>query len=105
MKEIVEKILEEERRAQERIDNARKESEAAIHLARKDAAGLLKKSADDSLVLAEKMRSDAEKESDIRKEAVLKKVKDEVSAAVRGRERSIVASAARIFDEVIQIKE
>lgn len=105
MKEIVEKILEEERRAQERIDNARKESEAAIHRARKDAAGLLKKSADESLVLAEKMRSDAEKESDIRKEAVLKKVKDEVSAAVRGRERSIVASAARIFDEVIHIKE
>jgi len=105
MKEIVEKILGEEKAAQSRIEAARKESDALIQKARKDALELTRSGAEESAAFADGKREEAQQAFLRQREDILKKVRDEVEAGSEGRARNIPVVAGRIFDKIIAIKE
>ncbi len=83
MKEIVERILKEERLAQERIEKARKDSEASV----------------------ERKKLASQQEFVREKEAVLQKTKDDVAASIGSLSKDITGISQKIFTRIMSIEE
>ncbi|MFA5099700.1 MAG: hypothetical protein WC547_02310 [Candidatus Omnitrophota bacterium] len=105
MKEIVERILKEERLAQERIEKAHKESDVLIQQARKEAQETIARGSDDALAIVERKKSESQQEFIRQKEEALKKTQDEVAASISALSKDIPSAAQKIFTEIMSIEE
>lgn len=105
MKEIVERILKQERLAQEIIEKARRESDGVIQQSRKEARDILTRSAEDTASNLENKRQASQKEFMRQKEEELQKVRDEVAGQVDRRSKDIPAIAQKLFTRIVSIQE
>ncbi|HQJ14973.1 MAG TPA: hypothetical protein PLJ26_00605 [Candidatus Omnitrophota bacterium] len=105
MKEIVERILKQERQAQEIIEKTRRESDGLIQQARKEAQEIISRSAQDVAAALENKRQAAQQEFRRQKDLELGRLRGEVSEKIAGREGDIPAIAQRLFNRIISIEE
>ena len=105
MKEIVERILKEERLAQDRIERSRKESEQTIQKARKEAQDAIARSVDETMAEAQRKKLESQQEFVREKEAVLKKTKDDVAASIGDISKDISMISQKIFTRIVTIEE
>jgi vacuolar-type H+-ATPase subunit H len=105
MKEIVERILKEERLAQDRIEKARKDSEIAVQKARKEAQDMVVRSSNDAIAAVDRKKLESQQEFIRQKQEALKKTQDEVAASVSSLSKSIPAEAEKIFTKIMSIED
>ena len=105
MKDIVERILKEERLAQDRIERARKDSEGLIQKARKEAQETIARGLGDATAIVERKKLESQQEFIRQKEEALKKTQDEVAASIGALAKDIPGAAQKIFTKVISIEE
>jgi vacuolar-type H+-ATPase subunit H len=105
MKEIVERILKEERLAQDRIEKARKDSESLIQKARKEAQETIARSANEAMAAVERKKLESQQEFIRQKQDVLKKTQEGVSASIGSRSKDIPGVSEKIFAKIMSIED
>lgn len=104
MKEIVDRILQEEQLARSRVEQAQAQAHQIITAAKEEAASLIQRSVNDAKDLAESRKEAARKSFLEEKESILKGIKDDVALSRSKKEQDIPAIAAKIFSKIITIK-
>jgi vacuolar-type H+-ATPase subunit H len=105
MKEIVERILKEERMAQDRIEKARKESEGSIQNARTQSQELLARSSDEAAAFVQQKKKESQQEFIRQKEDMLAKTRAEVEKSNVVLSKDIPAISQKIFKKIISIQD
>lgn len=103
MKETVERILNAEEMARQKIEQARQESSDIVRKAKQEAGELIERTLGAAGVVAQARQDEADKEFIREKEKELKIILDKISA--KRVEKNIPAVSQRIFQEIIQIKD
>lgn len=103
MKNIVEKILQEEKTAGRLIEESKLAAENMLIKARKDAESLMEKAMSDSAETAEKMKEDAEAKFLSEKEKMLQETKDLLAKLNKDREKNIPDISRRVFQRIVNI--
>lgn len=105
MKEIVDRILDEEKSARIRIEQAQSQADAIILKAREESKSLI----EDTVKKAEESASQKKEQSRNTflsdKDRMLKETSDNVSLSRGNREKDIPKIAHKIFSRVITIKD
>jgi vacuolar-type H+-ATPase subunit H len=105
MKQVVDKILQEEELSRARIDKARLEAETIIKKAKLEASLLIENSVSKGKVEAEQTKRDAEAKILSEKDHVINQSKEKASVLRKSKEKDISSSSQEIFSQIIKFKE
>ncbi len=104
MREIVDRILQEEKSARSKVERAQNQSEGIVLKAKEEANSLIQDAADKAEALAEDNKIDAQKNFLAEKERILKEALDAASLSRSRREKDIPKIAGDIFSKIMSIK-
>ncbi len=105
MKEIVDKILKQEKEAREKIDSARKEAENIILKAKKEAQQFTQQSEQKLRQEIETAKNDSFVQYLAQKEKILKETQEFVQFQFQKSVKNIPDTAQKFFNQIIEIKE
>jgi vacuolar-type H+-ATPase subunit H len=104
MREMVDRILQEEQSARSRVERAQTQAQGII-LKAKEASGILMQDAvDKARDLAESRKIEAKKNYLAQKEKILAEAKESAALSRSSREKDIPEIARKIFSEIITVK-
>ena len=104
MREIVDRILQEEQSARSNVERAQNQSQEIILKAKEEAASLIKEAVNKAEDLAANKKEDSEKAFLAEKHKILNDAKDGAALSRSQREKDIPGIAAEIFSRIITIK-
>ena len=104
MREIVDRILQEEQSARSRVERAQNQSRDIILKAIEEAASLIQDAVDKAGDLAQNNKEEAETSFLVEKERIIKEAKDGAALSRSRREKDIPKKAVDIFSKIITIK-
>ena len=104
MRQIVDRILQEEQSARSRVERAQNQSHDIVLKAKEEAVSLIQDAVNKAKYMAQSKKEDAEKSSLIEKDKMLKEAKDGASLSRSQREKDIPKIAGDIFSKIITIK-
>ena len=104
MREIVDRILQEEQSAHSRVDEAQNQAQDIALKAKEEARILIQDAVNKAHDLAESKEEEAEKDLLARKENALKETSDGITLSRSVREKDIPEIARSIFSKIITIK-
>ena len=104
MREIVDRILQEEQSARSRVERAQNQSQDIVLKAKEEANSLIQDAVDKAGDLAQNNKEEAEMSFLAEKERILKEAKDGAALSRSRREKDIVKKAGDIFSKIITIK-
>ncbi|MDD5173308.1 MAG: hypothetical protein PHV48_00560 [Candidatus Omnitrophica bacterium] len=104
MREIVDRILQEEQSARSRLECAQNQSQEIILKAKEEAASLIQDAIDKARDLAKNNREESEKGFLLEKERILVEAKENAALSRSRKEKDIVQTAKDIFLKIITIK-
>ena len=105
MKDLVDKILQEEQSARQRIEAARKAAESMLTQAQLEAQNILSSSAQEEAASAERDKTAALARMAGEKQASLDKTRSEVLLKSEAGKEKISAAAEKVFRQVIDIQD
>lgn len=105
MREIVDRILQEERSASSRVELAKNQSRDIILKAKEAAASLIQDAVNKAENLAQSRKEEAEKNFLVEKDRILSEAKDGAALSRSRRDKDIVKKAEDIFLKIINIKD
>ena len=105
MKDLVDKILQEEQSARQRLEAARKAAESMLQQAQLEAKNILQRSVQEETAAVEKDKTAALEEMSGEKQKSLDKTRAEVLLKSEAGKKKISAAAERIFRQVIDIQD
>lgn len=104
MREIVDKILQEEQSARSKVELAQNQSQETLLKAKEEAALLIKDAVDKAKDLAQKNKQRSEEGFLAEKESILKEAKESAALSISRREKDVPKIAGDIFSKIIAIK-
>ena len=104
MREIVDRILQEEQSARSRVERAQNQSQDIVLKAKEEASSLIQDAVNRAEDLARNNKEDAEKNFLAEKERVLREAKDGAAFSRNRREQDIPKIAGDIFSKIITIE-
>ncbi len=104
MREIVDRILQEEQSARSRVERAQNQSQDIILKAKEEAASLIQDAVNRAGDLAQNNKEEAQKSFLAEKDRILKDAKDGAALSRSRKEKDIVKKAGDIFSRIITIK-
>jgi len=104
MREIVDRILQEEQSARSRVERAQNQSRDIVLKAKEEASSLIQDAVNKAEDLAQNNKKEAEKSFLAEKDRILKEAKDGAALSRSRREKDIVKKAVNIFSKIITIK-
>jgi len=104
MREIVDRILQEEQSARSGVERAQDQSRDIILKAKEEANSLSQDAVNKAKNLAQTNKDDAEKSFLIEKSKILKEAQDAAALSRSRREKDIPGIARDIFSKIITIK-
>ena len=104
MREIVDRILQEEQSARSRVERAQNQSQDIILKAKEEASSLTQDTVNKAKDLAQNNKEEAEMSFLAEKERVLKEAKDDAALSRSRREKDIPKISGDIFSKIITIK-
>ena len=104
MREIVDRILQEEQSARSRVERAQDQSRNIILKAREEALFLIQNAVNKAKDLAQNNKEEAELSFLAEKEKILKEAKDGAALSRSRREKDIPKISGDIFSKIINIK-
>jgi len=104
MREIVDRILQEEQSARSKVERAQNQSQDIILKAKEEASSLIQDTINKANDVAKGKKEAAEKSFLIEKEKILKEAKDGASLSRSQRDKDIPKIARDIFSKIITIK-
>jgi len=104
MREIVDRILQEERSASSRLELAQTQSQNIILKSKEEAAALIKEAIDKAEALANKNKEESEKNFLAERERILREAKAAAAISRSRREKEIPRISGEIFSKIITIK-
>lgn len=104
MREIVDRILQEEQSARSRVERAQNQSQDIVLKAKEEANSLIQDAVDKAEDLAQSNKEEAEKSFLIEKDRALKETKDGAALSRSRGEKDLVKIARDIFSKIIAIK-
>jgi len=105
MKEIVDRILEEEKSARARIEQAQSQADAIILNAQEESRSLIEDAIKNAQTSASQKKEQCENVFVADKDKILKETKDNALFSRGNREKDIPDMAHRVFSRVITIKD
>jgi vacuolar-type H+-ATPase subunit H len=102
MKEIVDRILQEEELARKKIENADKEGKSMVSQAAEESRKILKDAINQADLSAQGKKEEAYKAFIAEKEKVLKQTREQIFGKIEARNKDIPAIAGRLFAKVIE---
>jgi vacuolar-type H+-ATPase subunit H len=105
MKEIVERILNEERMAQDRIEKARTESEGSIQNARNQSQDMFSRSSEEAAAFVQQKKKGSQQEFIRQREDMLAKTRAEVEKNNVVLSKDIPVISQKIFKKIISMQE
>ena len=104
MREIVDRILQEEQSARSRLERAQNQSQDIVLKAKEEALLLTQEAVNKARDLAKKNKEETQKNFLAEKEKILKEAKEGAALLISHREKDIVNIAGDIFKRIITIK-
>ena len=104
MREIVDRILQEEQSARSRVERAQNQSRDIILKAKEEAASLIQDAVDKAGDLAQNNKEEAQMNFLAEKERIIEEAKDGAALSRGRREKDIPKIAGDIFSKTITIK-
>ncbi len=104
MREIVDRILQEEQSARSRLERAQNQSQDIVLKAKEEALFLTQDAVNKARDLAQKNKEEAQKSFLAEKENLLNEAKESAALSRSRREKDIVKIAGGIFSKIITIK-
>ena len=104
MREIVDRILQEEQSARSRVERAQNQSQDIVLKAKEEANLLIQDAVNKAKDLAQNKKEEAEKIFLVEKDRILKEAKDGATLLRSRREKDIPGIAEGIFSKIITIK-
>lgn len=104
MREIVDRILQEEQSARSRAERAQNQSQEIVLKAKEEAVSLIQDAINKAEDLAQNKKKEAEKSFLVEKDRILTEAKDGAALSRGRREKDIVKIAGDIFSKIITIK-
>ena len=104
MREIVDRILQEEQSARSRVERAQNQCQDIVLKAKEEAISLIQDAVNKANDLARSNKEEAEKSFLVEKDRILKDAKDAAALSRSRREKDIVKKAGDIFSKIIIIK-
>lgn len=104
MREIVDRILQEEQSARSRVERAHNQSQDILLKAKDEAKSLIQEAVNKAEGLAKKNKEEAEKSFLAEKERILKEATDSAALSRSKREKDIPKISKDIFSNIITIK-
>ena len=104
MREIVDRILQEEQSARSRMERAQNQSQDIVLKAKEEAISLIQDAIDKAKNLTRNNKERAEKNFLVEKDRILKEAKDAAALSKSRKEKDIVKIAGDIFSKIITIK-
>jgi hypothetical protein len=104
MREIVDRILQEEQSARSRLERAQNQSQDIVLKAKEEALLLAQDAVNKAKDIAQKNKEEAQKKFLAEKENILKEAKEGAALSRSRREKDIVKIAGDIFSKIITIK-
>lgn len=105
MKEIVDRILQEEQSARSRIAHAQSQADAIILKARDESKSLIEDAVERGEKEAAQKKKECENQSLADKEKILKETREKASLSRNQREKDIPNIAHKVFSQVLTIKD
>ena len=104
MREIVDRILQEEQSARSRVERAQNQSQDIVLKAKEEAASLIQDAVNKAVDLAHNNKEEAQKSFLAEKDRILKDAKDGAALSRSRREKDIPKISGDIFLNIITIK-
>ena len=104
MREIVDRILQEEQSARSSVERAQNQSEGIVLKAKEEAKSLIQEAVNKAEDLAQNNKEEAQMSFLAEKDRILKEAKDGAAFSRSRREKDIVKKAGDIFLKIITIK-
>jgi vacuolar-type H+-ATPase subunit H len=104
MREIVDRILQEEQSARSRVERAQNQSQDIVLKAKEEAISLIQDAVNKAKDLSQNNKEEAEKNFLVEKDRILKEAKAGAALSRSRREKDIVKIAGDIFSKIINIK-
>ena len=104
MRDIVDRILQEEQSARSRVERAQSQSQEIILKAKEEAKSLLQDAVNKANNLSQNNKEQAEKGFLIERARILKEAKDGAALSKSRREKDIPKISGDIFSKIITIK-
>jgi vacuolar-type H+-ATPase subunit H len=104
MREIVDRILQEEQSARSRVEHAQSQSQDIILKAKEEAASLIQDAVNKAKNLAQNNKEGSETNFLIEKDRMLKDAKDSAAISRSRRDKDITKIAGEIFSGIMNIK-
>ena len=104
MREIVDRILQEEQSARSRVERAQNQSQDIVLKAKEEASSLIQNALNKARDLAQNNKEEAQTSFLVEKDRILKEAKDGAALSRSRREKDIVKKAEDIFSKIITIK-
>ena len=104
MREIIDRILQEEQFSRSRVEQAQKQAQDITLKAKKEAGILIQDAINKAHNLAESRKKEAEKNFHAQKEKILTETKGSIALAKDSREKDVPEIARKIFSKIITIK-
>jgi len=103
MKEVIERILQEEQDSKKKIEQAKQQAERIVSEARAQACKILEESAEQSRVSALERQKAVRAEYLAEKESMLNGAREEYAALRKAKEKNVPSAARKIFSEIISL--
>ena len=103
MREIVDRILQEEQSARSRVERAQSQSRDIILKAKEEAASLIQDAVDKAGDLAQNNKEEAQMSFLAEKEKIIKEAKDAAALSRSRREKDIPKIAGDIFLNIVKL--
>ena len=104
MREIVDRILQEEQSARSRVERAQDQSQDIVLKAKEEAISLIQEAVNKANALAQNNKEEAEKDFLIEKERIINEAMDGAALSRNRGEKDIAKKAQDIFSQIITIK-
>lgn len=104
MREIVDRILQEEQAARSKVEQAQNQSQDIVFKAKEEAKSVLQAAVNKAEDLARHNKEDAEKSFLAEKDRILKEAKDTAALSMSRREKDIAKIAGDFFLKIITVK-
>ena len=104
MREMIDRILQEEQSARSQVERAQKEAQGIILKAKETSGILVQDAINKARDLAESRKKEAEVNYLAQKEKVLTQAKDDIALSRGSREKDIPEIARKIFSKIITVK-
>jgi vacuolar-type H+-ATPase subunit H len=104
MREIVDRILQEEQSARSKVELAQAQSQDIVLKAKEEASSLIKDAVNKAKELSQNNEERSEQSFLAEKDRILKEAKDGAALSRSRREKDVAKIAADIFSKIITIK-